>query len=130
MARIEVRREWTASRIDHGLEAALASTAERFGMALRSEGDEWRMRGGSQLKLRLIGGFLGGPALIPREATLRRMPREAAGTPERLSLVIEDRMGVGFVTGLRGKYEAYFGEIADGIEATLRESSEGLWAVG
>lgn len=71
---------------------------------------------GSQVLLRLIGGWFIPASKFPMKATASLVPT-ATGTD--VVLDVSDAMGVGVKAGIKGKYERGVTELADALAARL-----------
>jgi hypothetical protein len=81
------------------------------------------MRGGSQAKMRFLGGAMTKDSILPRRGALKRSPHPGQVDVERITLHLEDRMGFGPMDpGMRKKYERILGGVAFSIESVIREN--------
>jgi hypothetical protein len=71
---------------------------------------------GSQVLLRLVGGWFIPASKFPMKATASLVPT-TGGT--EVVLHVADAMGIGVKAGIRGKYERGVGELADSLAARL-----------
>lgn len=111
MARVEVEREWSGGGEDS--ERALEAVAARHGLRVKARGDTWELEGGSQIRMRLLGGWFIKAGALPKRGRVTR-----AG--EGMALHLEDAMGVGVMDPkLRSKYERILVEIAADFEREL-----------
>jgi hypothetical protein len=55
------------------------------------------MRGGSQAKMRFLGGAMTKDSILPRRGVLKRSPESEQVNVERITLHLEDRMGFGLM---------------------------------
>jgi hypothetical protein len=82
------------------------------------------MRGGSQVKMRFMGGLFTKDRILPRWGLLTRAPEPDEPGVERMTLRLEDRMGFGLMDpGMHSKYHRIFESIAFSIEAAIRENT-------
>jgi hypothetical protein len=87
MARVSVEKTWLVQGPGTGLDAAIDGALHGHGMTASRSADKIEMRGGSQLKMRTMGGLFTKDSVLPRAGTLERSA-EAGGTPgvERIVL--------------------------------------------
>jgi hypothetical protein len=127
MSRVQLRKEWLAAELRPDFEAAVDLALKERGMSTTRTDRGLEMRGGSQLKMRTLGGWLSRDAILPRAGTLERVPASEDGGLERISLHLEDRMGIGVMDHvMRKKYERALGDVAASIERALRASTSEL----
>jgi hypothetical protein len=71
---------------------------------------------GSQLLLRLVGGWFIPAGKFPMKATATFSP---AGAGTSVTIDVADAMGVGVKAGIKGKYERGVTQLADQLAASL-----------
>ena len=91
----------------------LQAVARRSGKIVE-EKDEIVAKFGSQLLMRLVGGWFVSSSTLPVRATLSFSPLES-GTLVRIH--VGDAMGVGVKTGMNDKFTTAVNEIADALAA-------------
>jgi hypothetical protein len=127
MSRVQLRREWLAVELQPDFASAIDLALQERGMSATRTSRGLEMRGGSQLKMRALGGWLSRDAILPRGGTLEWTPASEGRAHGRISLHLEDRMGVGVMDHvMRKKYERVLGDVAATIEGALRASSAEL----
>lgn len=108
MARVEIERQWSGGANDS--ERALEAVAARHGLQVKAQGDAWELEGGSQIRMRLLGGWFIKAAALPKRGLVTRVG-------EGMALHLEDALGFGVMDPkLRSKYERTLTEIADDFE--------------
>ena len=110
MARVEVDRTWLARNVSAGLDAAVVRVLHDHGMTANPGPEGLEMRGGSQAKMRFLGGAMTKDSILPRRGVLKRSPESGQVDVERIALHLEDRMGFGLMDpGMRKKYDRILG---------------------
>ncbi len=69
---------------------------------------------GSQTKMRLLGGAFIAASSLPTRT-------EVSWSDSQVTVTATDAVGLGVKTGMKGKYQAWAGEIVDGVRASLGE---------
>jgi hypothetical protein len=127
MSRVKLEKEWLAAELRPEYEVAVDRALQERGMSTTRTERGLEMRGGSQLKMRTLGGWLSRDSLLPRAGTLERVPAVQGGDLERISLHLEDRMGFGVMDHvMRKKYERVLKDVAMIIESALRAHTREL----
>src|SRR5579872_1172767 len=127
MSRVKLEKEWLAAELRPEYEVAVDRALQERGMSTTRTERGLEMRGGSQLKMRKLGGWLSRDSLLPRAGTLERVPAVQGGDLERISLHLEDRMGLGVMDHvMRKKYERVLADIAVSVESALRAHTREL----
>jgi len=114
-----MEREWVV-RGAGDIEAAVERAAIPLRLRCTRGADGLELRGGSQLKMRLIGSILSKGDILPRQGLLQRSP--VAGDPgaERVTLRLEDTFGFGLLDPVtKRRYERVFDETVTAIEAAV-----------
>ena len=107
MSKVELSGSWQTAKSGEQIDAIVRGFAAQNKMNVDEAGtaDEILLRGGSQVALRLLGGWFVKPTTLPKRATVKLVPG-AEGT--RVDAKIEDAMGPGLLDKkLRKKYESY-----------------------
>jgi hypothetical protein len=121
MSRVKLEKEWLAAELRPEYEVAVDRALQERGMSTTRTDRGLEIRGGSQMKMRALGGWLSRDSLLPRAGTLERSPAPHAAGLERISLRLEDRMGFGVMDHvMRKKYERVLADVAISIEGALR----------
>jgi hypothetical protein len=127
MSRVQLRKEWLAAELREDFAVAVDHALKERGMSTTRTDRGLEMRGGSQLKMRALGGWLSRDALLPRAGTLEHTPSSEEGGLHRISLHLEDRMGLGVMDHvMRKTYERILGDVAVSIENALRACTREL----
>ena len=127
MSKVQLRKEWLAVELQPDFESAIDLALQERGMSATRTDRGLEMRGGSQLKMRALGGWLSRDGLLPRGGTLEWTPAAGANGHNRISLHLEDRMGLGVMDHImRKKYERVLADVAVSIERALRASAAEL----
>lgn len=107
MSKVEESGSWQTVKSAEQIETIVRGFATQNKMKVDDAGaaDEILLRGGSQVAMRLLGGWFVKPTTLPRRATVKLMAG-AEGT--RVDARIEDAMGVGVMDPkLKKKYQSY-----------------------
>src|SRR5712692_11401062 len=106
MARIRLKDSWLAPTDLEAAKDALELFFKRTKMqVVEQDRDEWRVKQGSQLRLRLFGGWFISPESLPKRATIVLRSEEDGVL---VKAVIEDTLGFGILDPLlESKYEDY-----------------------
>ncbi len=117
IARVELDKNWSTEKSPEAVaELVDAIAAEcKLQPARADEGDTTALKGGSQTKLRLLGGWFQGADVLP----IKGLVTHEAG---HVHLHLEETMGIGILDSiLRRKYEDEFAlistRLADGLGA-------------
>lgn len=105
----------TSMAPDAAREAMRQAMAARKGKVV-DEADGVAAKFGSQVLMRLIGGWLSPASWLPVRATATFVALDA-GT--QVNVHVGDAMGVGFKAGMNGKYEKAVNELADALAAAF-----------
>ena len=121
MARVSVDKTWLVQDPSEDLDASIDLAIQEYGMIATRAGRKVEMRGGSQLKMRILGAWFTKDSVLPRGGTLERITEPDHSSTERITLHLEDRMGFGLMDSkIRQKYDRLFQSIACRIEAVIR----------
>jgi len=122
MARVEIDKAWLVKQPGNRLDSAIDRVVQDHGITATRGGHGIEMRGGSQLKMRFLGGWFTKDRVLPKWGSLQRVPADTgeAGV-ELITLRLEDRMGL-MDPGMRSKYQRIFESIAFSVEAALRDN--------
>lgn len=121
MSRVKLEKEWLAAELRPEYEVAVDRALQERGMSTTRTERGLEIRGGSQMKMRALGGWLSRDSLLPRAGTLERSPAPQADGLERVSLHLEDRMRDGVMDHvMRKKYERVLADVAVSVEGALR----------
>lgn len=85
------------------------------------------MRGGSQMRLRLLGGWFVKDSALPKGGSLDRRPEANGAGVELIALHLEDKLGFGVMDPkLRQKYQRALESIALSISAAISANVDAL----
>ncbi len=101
---------------DAAAAAMKAAFVGRKGKIIDSAEDELAAKFGSQVMLRIVGGWLMPTKFFPVKARASFTP---TSTGSEITLSVSDAMGVGTKAGMKGKYERAVTELADGLTAAM-----------
>jgi hypothetical protein len=107
VSKVELSGSWQTGKSDEQVGTIVRSFAAQNKMNVdeAEAGDEILLRGGSQVAMRLLGGWFVKPTTLPKRATVKLISGPE-GT--RVDAKIEDAMGPGVLDPkLRKKYESY-----------------------
>lgn len=124
MARVAINKGWLVRKPGNGLDGAIDRVAREHGMSVSRGAQGLEMTGGSQVKMRFLGGWFTKDNVLPRWGALERTLEPGEAEAERITLRLEDRMGVGFMDPrIRRKYKRILESVAFSVEAALRENA-------
>jgi hypothetical protein len=93
-------------------------------MSATRAGRTIEMRGGSQMKMRLLGAWFTKDSVLPTGGGLERIVDPDHSNVERITLHLEDRLGVFVIDPkVRQKYDRLFESVAFSIEAAIRDNA-------
>ena len=117
MAEVRVERTWEVAGLPEGLAPGVLALTGRHGLRDDGSAADLRLKGGSQARLRLLGGWFINQDALPKRVTATF---DGGG---RVSATFESTMGVGIMDRkLRGKYERALASIAADFETALRSA--------
>lgn len=123
MARVAISKSWLVRKPGSDLGAAIGQVIHDHGMTATQGPEGLELRGGSQIRMRLRGGWFVDGAALPKWGVLRRLEGPDQ-EEERITLRLEDRMGLGWMDPrLRRKYEEILRGVALDVEASIRENA-------
>jgi hypothetical protein len=119
MARVDLEDTWTTAGDAPAVKAALRGFFRRRKMQPVEEiGDELRIRQGSQLLTRLLGGWFVPATWLPKRAAV--LVRQTADGV-RIRATIEEAMGLGVMDPLlKRKYQGFFETWMDDLRKAVR----------
>lgn len=103
----------TSMAPDAAREAVRQAMTGRKGK-IEDEADALAAKFGSQVLMRLIGGWLSPASWLPVRASATFV---ALDTGTQVNVHVGDAMGIGFKAGMNSKYETAVNEIADALAA-------------
>jgi hypothetical protein len=123
VARVTVDKAWLVRDPGKGLGESIDLAIREHGMTATRAAGKIEMLGGSQLKMRVLGGWFVKDSVLPRRGSLERIGEPNRPNVEQITLHLEDRLGV-FVMDpkVRNRYERLFESIAVSIEAAVRSN--------
>jgi hypothetical protein len=118
MSRVRLKDSWIAHTDVESARDRLKLFFKRNNMSLiNHEAGRWRVKQGSQLKTRLLGGWFVSAESLPKEATVT-LQQEDDGV--LIKAVIEETMGFGFMDPLmKSKYEEYCEDWLDRLQDAI-----------
>jgi hypothetical protein len=107
LSRVELSGSWQTAKSEEQVETIVRRFAAQNKMKVDDTGGAGgiNLRGGSQVAMRILGGWLVKPTLLPKRATVN-VAETAQGAS--VDARIEDAMGVGVMDPkLKKKYQSY-----------------------
>jgi hypothetical protein len=119
MSRVRLKDSWIAHVDRETAEDLLEVFFKRNQMkVVDQQGNHWRVKQGSQLKTRLLGGWFVSAESLPKQATVALRTEEDGVL---VKAMIEETMGFGFLDPLmEKKYEEFCDEWLDRLRRAIR----------
>jgi hypothetical protein len=117
MARVQKTRTWQLSGVRGDVDALVADFARDRGMDVDPEPDGLEAEGGSQAKMKVLGGWFVGGEELPHRVRVHH-----EGGPDSMTLTarVEESSTTGFMDPLtRRRYEVAFKEWLDDLGSAL-----------
>jgi len=118
MARFSYEQQLTSTADAPACQAAVVAELHTLAARIESTNGEIRARMGSQLRVRLLGGFLAPRSVYPLAVTVRVRDQ---GGQRIITVEVAEAFGFGTILGVEGRYRSH-------CEDVLQRLSQGIAA--